>query len=196
MNDFEFKIEVLDGEIFRPIKGYEAYYQVSNYGRVLALPNSRHKKAKFLKPLKNGKPDYLFVYLRTDKNPKGCLIHRLVAEAFLPKPEGYNEVNHINEDKHDNRAENLEWCTHKQNCNKGTRNARISATQRNNRRSKPVYQYTLDGVLVGYYSSGMQVQRDTKFFQSIISACVNGRTKTAYGYIWRHEPLTPKGQLF
>lgn len=190
------EIELLEGEVFKPVKGYEAYYKVSNRGRVLALPNSRHRKAKLLKPLRNGKPDYLFVYLRTDGKPKGCLIHRLVAEAFLPKPEGYNEVNHINEEKHDNRVENLEWVTHKQNCNKGTRNARISATQRNNKRSKPVYQYTKEGVLVGYYSSGMQVQRETKFFQSIICACVNGRIKTAYGFVWRHEPMTPKGMLF
>lgn len=102
-------------EQFVDIEGYEGDYQISNYGNVRSL-----KKAPFLilKPMvaTNG---YLVACLWKNNIQRKHCIHRLVANAFLPNPENLDEVNHIDEDKTNNRVDNLEWCTHKYNMNYG-----------------------------------------------------------------------------
>lgn len=109
-----------DKEIWRDIRGYEGLYKVSNFGRVKGLyfinNKFKHPKEHFLKPcVKDNK--YLYVSLRKNGQRKNKYIHRLVAEAFLSKVEGKNIVNHINYDVTNNKAENLEWCTQKENVN-------------------------------------------------------------------------------
>lgn len=69
-----------------------------------------------MKQNKNNK-GYLIISLCKNKKQKSYLVHRLVAEAFIKKPDQYNQVNHINEVKDDNRVENLEWCTNRYNVN-------------------------------------------------------------------------------
>lgn len=91
------------------------------------------------------------------------LVHRIVAEAFCKRDAGDTEVNHLNEVRDDNRADNLEWCTHLENSRYGTRGARISAVNTNGKQSKKVYQYTLDGELVAEYPSMAEAQRSTGF---------------------------------
>ena len=121
-------------EEWKDIANYEGIYQISNMGNVRSLdrivhPNNQYlQKGKILKPLDNGK--YLFVTLRKDGVKENKYIHRLVAEHFLPNPLFYNEVNHKDEDKHNNCISNLEWCTHSYNMNYGTRNEKISKTKK------------------------------------------------------------------
>ena len=79
---------------------------------------------------------YLRVYLYKNGKGKSFYIHRLVAEAFIPNPNKYQEVNHKDENSSNNRADNLEWCTHKYNSNYGTRNKRVSLTQKINGKNK------------------------------------------------------------
>ena len=108
-------------EVWKPIKGWERFYRVSNLGRVQSLDRTiknghKHRtlKGRILKQsfFSNG---YLFVYLQ-DKPRKEChLVHRLVAETFIPNPDNKKEVNHISGDKTDNRAVNLEWATRSEN---------------------------------------------------------------------------------
>ena len=101
-------------EEWRSIDGYGGLYEVSNFGNVRSLGNERAKKTKLIKPIlqNNG---YLSVCLSKSGQRVIHSIHRLVATAFIPNAENKPVVNHINCDKFDNRASNLEWCTQKEN---------------------------------------------------------------------------------
>lgn len=112
-------------EIWKDIPGYEGLYQVSDYGRVRSLNYLGHEgKVKVLRiVIANG---YYYLTLYKDGKKKGFRVHRLVVTAFIgPIPRGM-VVNHINENKLDNRLSNLEICTQKYNNNWGTRNERLS----------------------------------------------------------------------
>ena len=100
----------LDGEEWRDVEGYDGDYKVSNFGRVKSL---KRGKVKILKPMLQG--DYIYVYLCKDGKETSITIHRLVAKAFVPNPEGKPEVNHIDGNKLNNCAENFEWTTHSEN---------------------------------------------------------------------------------
>ena len=117
-------------EIWKPIQGFEGLYEVSNLGRIKSIIFKKHK---IMKPQLNN-CGYAIAHLRKNNRLYQLLVHRLVAFAFVKNtnPEKYIEVNHIDECKTNNAAANLEWCTHSYNINYGKRNARQSATRRNN----------------------------------------------------------------
>ena len=122
----------MEKEIFKDIKGYEGLYQVSNYGRVKSLyriqimptGGKRIIEERILKTIKN-KKGYIGVHLSKNNKDKTVYIHRLVAQAFIPNPNNYPQVNHKDEDKTNNHVDNLEWCTAKYNSNYGHRNDKI-----------------------------------------------------------------------
>lgn len=100
-------------EIWKDIRGYEGYYQVSNFGNVRSVDrvdsHCRNLKGRILK-LSNG--TYKSVTLSTNNVCKNHSVHRLVAEAFIPNPNNLPCINHKDEDKHNNNVNNLEWCTY------------------------------------------------------------------------------------
>lgn len=100
----------MENEIWKPVPGYEEYYEVSNIGRVKKI-----KGANAGRIFIGAFDDYMFTTLTKDKKAKFFYIHRLVAMAFLPNPENKRTVNHINGIKTDNRVENLEWATNSEN---------------------------------------------------------------------------------
>lgn len=163
-------------------------YQVNNLGDVRSLDkmiirkNGRNylKKGKILAKEKCG--DYLRVSLFKNNKIIHKLIHRLVAEAFIPNLNKLPEVNHKNENKKDNRVENLEWCTSKYNCNYGERNKKIIK-----KRSKPINQYDLDGNFIKRWNNSNEA---AKYFNKIngthILKCCNGTFKQMYGFKWRY----------
>lgn len=117
-------------EIWKPVVGYEGYYEVSNYGRVKRLETrvnsnrgGRAVREKILKQIIT-KYGYLTVHLCVDNKRAKKKVHRLVAEAFIPNPLNLPCVNHKNEIKTDNFVENLEWCTVEYNNNYGTHQER------------------------------------------------------------------------
>lgn len=119
-------------EEWRDIQGYEGLYQVSSCGRVKSLERKVFNGKDFyiineriLKPVKT-KVGYKTINLSKDSKIKHYLIHRLVAESFIPNPNNYPCINHLDEQPYNNYKENLEWCTHKYNNNYGNHNEKIS----------------------------------------------------------------------
>ena len=174
-------------EIFKEIAGYEGLYEVSNLGNVRRVAGKGCKETRVLKPWKT-KDGYMSVNLCKDGNRKDYLVHRLVAQAFIPNPDNLPEVNHIDENKENNQVNNLEWCDHKQNCNHGTRNQRSAEVRINDsKQSDIVLQMTLDYTLVKEWSSVRECGRNG-FSISVVSRCCNnkyGKQGNVYkGYRW------------
>ena len=95
------------------IAGYEGLYSVDKNGNVYSEQTTTSRRKGVLKPeIKNG---YLSVNLYKNGKYKHCYVHRLIAETFLPNPNNYREVNHIDCNKHNNAVSNLEWCNRKSN---------------------------------------------------------------------------------
>ena len=113
------------------------------------------------------------------------LVHRLVAEAFIPNPNNLPEINHKDECKTNNTVENLEWCDRTYNARYGTRIQRQIDSV-----SKKVYQYTKNLELVNTFKSCIEAERSNpKFNHRGISYACLGKLKTYKGYIWSHKPL-------
>ena len=115
------RAESMPGEEWKPIEGYE-HYLVSNFGRLWSL----RRRRGLLKPQfrnsghaarKNPTKWYLYIHLTDYKKgiDEKFLVHRLVAKAFLPNPNNYPQIDHIDEDPQNNRVDNLRWCTQEQN---------------------------------------------------------------------------------
>ena len=184
----------LEKEIWKDIPNYEGIYQASNLGRIKSLERTRKGKngslvavkEKILKPQIN-RNGYYQVCLHKQSIQKTYRVNRLVYEAFNgPIPENM-QVNHINEIKTDNRLENLNLMTCKENINFGTGIERCHNQLINGKCSKSVLQFTLDNILVKEYPSIKQAGRETGFAHTNICACCNGKYKQAHGFIWRYK---------
>lgn len=153
-------------EIWRDIKDYEGLYQVSNLGRV-----RNTKTGKVLKPfIASG---YFYVKLYKKGVSHIVVLHRLVAQAFIPNPDNLPEVDHINRDRTDNRVENLRWADRK-------------LQFVNSVVLKPVLQYTKDGQLIAEYPSIAEAEKQTEINHRCICCCCKGYYKSAGGYVWRY----------
>lgn len=158
-------------ENWKVIPGYEGLYEVSDQGRVKSLNFHRTGKTKLLKPQNNG-TGYLQVRLYKDGKSKLMYVHRLVAEAFIPNPQGLETVNHKDEDKTNNAASNLEWMTNKDN------------TIYSQARQVQMFDKSA-GELLAKFPSIIESARKTGINQSHICACCRGKRKSAGGYVWR-----------
>lgn len=160
-------------EIWKDIKGYEGLYQISNLGRVKSL---YFNKELLLKLRLTGR-GYYQIDLQKNKNITHALVHRLVAEAFVSNLDNLPCVNHKDENKLNNNASNLEWCTQKYNIHYGTGLQRRIITQ-----YKPVI-CVEKGIC---YSSQIEAGRQLGICHRHISDCCKGRRHTTGGYHWRY----------
>ena len=175
-------------EQWKPIAGYEGLYEVSNLGRVKSIarlvpyPNGKgHNYPERIRRINTDRAGYKYVDLWKDGKGRSAKVHRLVAQTFIPNPSHLPEVNHINEDKTDNRAENLEWCTAEYNSNFGTRKERATAKTK-----RAVLQFTKDGKLIAEYASAREAAKQFRnpHIAMQIGECCRGTQKTAHGYKW------------
>lgn len=183
-------------EEWRPIKEYEGLYEVSDWGNVRSIKRiisflvkgkyegKRIFEMKMLKKHKIG--DYEAVSLLRNSKSKTFSVHRLVAEAFIPNQDNLPQVNHIDENKANNAAWNLEWCTAQYNMNYGTRNKRSGEKLKNCKvSSKKVLQYTLDGTLIKEWPSVSECGRNG-FNVGAVASCCRGERITHKKYKWSY----------
>lgn len=184
-------------EIWLPVVGYVGLYEVSNFGRVRSLNYNHTGKTRVLSPLPLS-CGYLQVCLCKNGEQKKFYIHRLVAQAFIPNWFDEKEVNHLDENKHNNfcgtpendfNDGNLEWCDRKYNINYGTRNERVSEKIINGKRSKTVLQLTKTGELVREWPSIGEVDRNG-YNKGAVAACCRGERKSHKGFIWRYKEVS------
>lgn len=157
-------------------------YEVSSEGKVRIL-----KTGRILKPCYNTK-GYARVDLTSANNDKTKktrkLVHRLVAQAFIPNnDQSKTLINHKDENPRNNSVANLEWCTHKYNANYGTRNERVGKSK-----SKPIQQLDMKtGLIIATYPSLTEAGLSIGIYKGNISRVAKGKRKTAGGYGWRYQ---------
>lgn len=181
-------------EIWKPIKGYEGLYEVSNYGRI-------KNQFNHIRKLQINKFGYFRCILTKNGKQKFYFVHRLVAKAFIPNPNNLPFINHKDENKLNNfvyvnpdgtidfEKSNLEWCTAKYNINYGSRKERVKTKTLNGKLAKPVLQFTLDGKFIAEYPSAREAERQTGIYVGNISACCKNKYghKSAGGSVWKFK---------
>lgn len=165
-------------EIWKDIPGYEGQYQASNFGRIRSL---KYNKVRILKPSRDGS-GYYMVILYQNNVKKNASVHRLVWLAFNGAiPEGL-QINHKDEVKTNNSLVNLELVTRKENINYGTHNKR--ASEKHCKRIQMLDEN--NNTLKAFNSLKEAAQFLNKSYVNI-SRCLNGYSKSAYGYKWKFE---------
>ena len=173
------------GEIWKPIDGSEGRYEVSNYGRVKSY--ARDKENGVIKAEVVEKGYHLVSLTFPGLKQRRYMVHRLVAQAFIPNPLNLPQVNHKDENKGNNIVSNLEWCDNRYNSNYGTRNERVSMGNRQfEGRNQKVYSVDNNGIVERFISI-KDAARRTGLTSWGITEALKG-IKSRYGEReWRYE---------
>lgn len=159
--------------------GYEGLYLVSNFGLVYSV-----RRGKILKP--DNARGYLQVTLQKNGAKERRKVHRLVAELFVQNPNNFSYVNHKDENKENNSADNLEWCTVAYNNTFGERTKKSKLTQIKNAANLGKTRLVKCIDTGKAYESTKQAERETGVYHSHISKCCSGKAKTAGGMRWEY----------
>lgn len=166
-------------EVWKDVDGYVGRYQVSNLGNVRSMNYRGTGEIRNLVPKKNN-----CGRLWVDLKGKPCLIHRLVAKAFIPNNDNLPEINHIDENPTNNVVENLEWCTSEYNKKIYSKNAHCIGRQKV--RTRPINQMDLNGNIIKRWNDSRTVANEMAMSQWSIMQCCDGKRKTAYGFRWQY----------
>lgn len=181
----------MDKEEWRPVKGYESLYEVSNHGNVRSLDRvvyQLHKDGGQARHVYKGKQltilirpnGYCYVNLVKDRHMKSPNVHRLVAIAFLDKPEGKDIINHIDADKTNNHVDNLEWCTQSHNAQHA-----YDIGLRKPPHQRKIGQYDMDGNLIREWESIAKAMRTVPHCKNITKVLSGERIQSG-GYKWKY----------
>ncbi len=181
----------------KDIKGFEDY-TIDTNGNVFSK-----RKHKYLKQTIN-RNGYCKVTLQKNKYKKMFSVHRLVAETFIPNPNNLPQVNHIDYDRTNNKINNLEWCTPKENTSWSIKNGRFENMKKinsdrmkknkvyllgykkaNEATKKKIQQFDKNNNFIKEYESISQASRELGVTIASISYCANGKRKKVGGFIWR-----------
>lgn len=158
-------------EIWKDVVGYEGLYKISNHGRLISLKYGKEKILKFGKAR-----GYLQTNLHKNGKFKKAFIHRLVASAFIDNPDDLPQVNHKDENKTNNNACNLEWCTAKYNSNYGT------GTERRTDPKRKIVIQSMNGITIEEFKSIKETADKLKMSTTTVRKCCNEKLKTSCGY--------------
>lgn len=177
--------EDMPEEKWRDVLGFEELYQVSSFGNVRTIKNGEVEMSQ--QENRNG---YMTVHLRDKGVERRAMVHRLVAEAFIPNPNGFRDVNHKNGDKSDNRVENLEWTSHADNMTHSFREL--------GKNVRHIVQLDLDNNFIERWNSIIEASEATGICRTNIGECCRGNRKHTKGYKWKYEEdyEEPKGYWF
>ena len=175
-------------EIWKDIEGYEGLYKVSNLGNVKSLDRmvERFNNKVVIKGIMLVQSldhrGYPLVNLHRDGKGKTTRVHRIVAQNFIDNPLNNKTVNHKNGNKLDNRVENLEWMTYKENSQHSFR----TGLRTNSYVNRKVLMLSLDNKPLLWFDSLKEAQENTNIFYVGISKCCSGKNHTAGGYKWKY----------
>lgn len=168
-------------EKWKDIPGYEGIYQASTFGRIKSLPHlikankdggTRYTKL-YIKKLTVGWHGYMYVSLSKNGIQKTCLLHRVVADTFIPNPDKLPAINHKDGNKKNNHVENLEWCTDSENQIHASMNGLFKKTKR--------VKCLETGKM---YRNSCEAERKTGISSRAIRNVCVGKGNTAGGYKW------------
>lgn len=176
-------------EIWKDIKEFEGYYQISNLGRLRSVDRVITTKAgwtqknygKIIKSDCLQNSGYIKVDLHKNGKAYPRLLHRLVAEAFCDNSNNYNCVNHKDQNKLNNKADNLEWCTVMYNNHYGDCMQRGAEKQR-----KEFYQMDMDGNVIKKWKGFKHIQRELGYQRKLIYLCCVGKRDSYMGFKWSY----------
>lgn len=190
-------------EIWKDVTGFEGVYQISSLGKLKSF-----KDLKFGRILsnKNSKGDYLSVVLEYKGEVRYVRLHRLVAETFIPNPNKFNEINHIDGNKQNNDINNLEWCTKSHNIRHSILmhpNQLIGMNNYNQFiRPNKISQYTLSGDKLNVFDNSAEAEKHTGVcHRNILQVCCKTEFKPGHyrkqagGYRWGFEFVNRKEAL-
>ena len=198
-------------EIWKPVVGFDGYYEVSNLGRVRSVERTIEYadgrvytyRCRVLSPTVD-KYGYCTVQLSVNRKIKRRRVHNLVAEAFISNPEKKPYIDHIDTNPSNNHYKNLRWATQKDNMNNPLTKSRIKTSMKmggalkciatkkaEGKFIKKVYQYSLDGLLIAEYDSITDAHKATNISKTGICMCCSPRYKinSICGYIWSFNKI-------
>jgi hypothetical protein len=174
-------------EIWKDIEGYEGRYEISNLGNIRSPRRPNGKKSRI------GGAGYLYITLWNGKKYNLLTVHRLVAKAFIDNPENKPFVNHIDGDKTNASADNLEWCTQSENSKHAIEVLGVDFGAYHRGRcggdspsAKRVIRMDLDGNDIDEWASITDAANYLNANFRHVQDCCAGRNKTHYGYRWRY----------